>query len=318
MKKISFLFIYICFFLSWGFAQNFLSDSLTLHTQTGDIYGTLLLPSSDHPLPVALIIGGSGPTDRDGNQPTMKNNSLKMLAEALAKKGIASLRFDKRGIACSKAAMKEESDIRFENYISDVRDWVNLLSQDKRFSSVSMIGHSEGALIGMIASGSNTQVAKFVSIAGAGVPMDEILKRQLSKLLENQPEVMKQKIFSYIDSLKQGKVISFVEPTLYTLFRPSVQPYLISIFRYNPQDEIRKLQIPVLIIQGSTDIQVQVADADLLATANPKAREIIIENMNHVLKNCSSKEIVGQTPIYMNPELPINSQLIDEIANFLK
>lgn len=318
MKKISFLFIYICFFLPWGFAQNFLSDSLTLHTQTGDIYGTLLLPSSDHPLPVALIIGGSGPTDRDGNQPTMKNNSLKMLAEALAKKGIASLRFDKRGIACSKAAMKEESDIRFENYISDVRDWVNLLSQDKRFSSVSMIGHSEGALIGMIASGSNTQVAKFVSIAGAGVPMDEILKRQLSKLLENQPEVMKQKIFSYIDSLKQGKVISFVEPTLYTLFRPSVQPYLISIFRYNPQYEIRKLQIPVLIIQGSTDIQVQVADADLLATANPKAREIIIENMNHVLKNCSSKEIVGQTPIYMNPELPINSQLIDEIANFLK
>ena len=86
----------------------------TLSTATGDIKGRLLLPANSTTCPVVLLIAGSGPTDMDGNNPMMKNNSLKFLAEGLAQKGIASLRFDKRGIAGSTAAGKEATTLHIE------------------------------------------------------------------------------------------------------------------------------------------------------------------------------------------------------------
>src|ERR1043165_3945869 len=89
-----------------------LSDTVTLTTPTGALHGTLLVPASTRPVPLAVIIAGSGPTDRDGNSPMLqgKNNSLKMLAEGLAARGIASVRYDKRGIAGSAKAGGNEVD----------------------------------------------------------------------------------------------------------------------------------------------------------------------------------------------------------------
>lgn len=301
----------------YGFAQNAITeDSITLKTGTGEIHGTLLIPISAQPMPVALIIAGSGPTDRDGNQPTMKNNSLKMLAEGLRNNGIASLRFDKRGIAASKKAVKNESELSFETYIEDVREWTDLLKKDKRFSSVSIVGHSEGALIGMIASESNPNVSSYVSVAGIAVPMDETLKGQLSKQLASHPD-LKDTCFLYIDRLKKGENFKNVNPAFLMLFRPSVQPYLISAFKYNPQTEIKKLTIPILIIQGNTDIQVSTNDANLLVTANANAKKVIIESMNHVLKNCQGNDLAIQMPTYTNPEIPINDKIVQEITSFL-
>src|SRR6476469_1360645 len=124
---------------------------VVLHTATGDLFGTLMLPANFSKGPVALIIAGSGPTDRNGNNPVMKNESLRMLAQGLATHAIASLRYDKRGIAESKAAMKGEANLRFEDYIKDAQDWIDLLKKDKRFTKVVVIGHSEGSLIGMVA-----------------------------------------------------------------------------------------------------------------------------------------------------------------------
>ena len=91
-------------------------EAVVLQTPTGDIYGTLLTPERNNNLPVVLLIAGSGPTDRNGNNPLMTNNSLKMLAELLAKNGIASLRYDKRGISASAAAVQIEPFPRFEKY----------------------------------------------------------------------------------------------------------------------------------------------------------------------------------------------------------
>src|SRR6218665_2726569 len=137
-----------------------------LKINNDQIFGTLTTPDLTKKYPVALIIAGSGPTDRNGNNAIMKNNSLKMLAEALAKNGIASLRYDKRGIGESKPAGGDsESSLVFENYIQDAKSWINFLRQDKRFSKVIVIGHSEGSLIGMIA---GAKADKFVSIAGVG------------------------------------------------------------------------------------------------------------------------------------------------------
>jgi predicted alpha/beta hydrolase len=141
-----------------------------------------MTPKQNASKAVALIIAGSGPTDRDGNNPAMRNNSLKMLAEAMNKNGIVSLRYDKRGIARSRNAGLKEADLRFENYVDDAKAWINYLKKELKFTTIFVIGHSEGSLIGMIAS-QYKNVTKFVSIAGAGQPADKIIREQL----KNQP-----------------------------------------------------------------------------------------------------------------------------------
>ena len=170
----------------------------------------------------------------------------------------------------------------------------------------------------MIAAENNPKVTKYISIAGMGVPFDVILKEQLEKQLAGQPQATKDLIFSYLDKLKQGETISNIPPTLNALFRPSVQPYMISVMKYNPQEEIAKLTIPTLIIQGTTDIQVPIEHANLLSVANPKAQKVIIENMNHVLKDCKSSDMAEQTATYSNKSIPLNKEVGKVIINFIK
>ncbi len=159
------------------------TDSVVLKTATGDIYGTLGVPVTKMPVPVALIIAGSGPTDRDGNNPMMKNNSLKFLADTLNKLGIATLRYDKRGIAASKNAMKKETDIRFNMLVDDAAALIKQLKADKRFSKVIVVGHSEGSTIGLQAA-SMSGADAMISIAGPGKPADKILRDQLNASLD--------------------------------------------------------------------------------------------------------------------------------------
>lgn len=292
-------------------------SEIILKTATGDIFGTLTLPETSKPVPVVLIIAGSGPTDRDGNSPpALKNSSncYKMLAEILRQNGIASVRYDKRGIAESKSAGMKESDLRFENYISDADGWIKLLATDKRFSKVIVAGHSEGSLIGMIAC-NKAKVKGYVSIAGSGRPADEILKEQFGNL----PQEMKDKVFPMLDKLKKGDTLGNVPPELGSFFRQSIQPYLISWFRYNPQTEISKLKIPVLIIQGDMDIQVSVKDAELLSRAAPKAELKLISKMNHVLKDTDTKDKMEQvTKVYTNPDLPLDKIFTDELVKYIQ
>lgn len=293
-------------------------EPIVLKTETGDIHGILKIPpTNSKAIPLAILIAGSGPTDRNGNQPQMQNNSLKMLLDALFHNGIATLSYDKRGIGESREAVKDEADLRFEDYVNDAKGWSNLLYKDERFSSIAIIGHSEGSLIGMIAAQNNT-VTKYISLAGIAEPASSILKEQLAKQLATQPQTVKDMIFSYIDKLEKGETIENVPISLHSLFRPSVQPYMISWFKYNPQEEIKKLNIPILLIQGSTDIQVSVKQAELLSKAQLKAQKVIIENMNHVLKDCENTDQTTQLSLYNNPNIPINKQLIKEIVRFIK
>ena len=284
---------------------------IVLHTPTGDIYGTLTIPVQPVQTAVALIIAGSGPTDRNGNNPMMKNESLRKLAYGLAEQNISSLRFDKRGIGESAKAMKAEADLRFDDYVNDAKAWIMLLKKDKRFSKVIVVGHSEGSLIGMIAA---RDVADgYVSVAGAGKPADKILKDQLSK----QPQQVKDISFPILDSLAKGMLVKEVNPMLFSLFRPSVQPYLVSWFKYDPQTEIKKLNMPVLIVQGTNDLQVSVEDAQLLAAANRQSQLVLIKDMNHIFRILGEdrKENIAS---YSNDSLPISTELTNSIANFIK
>jgi alpha-beta hydrolase superfamily lysophospholipase len=287
----------------------FTETTVILHTAKGDISGTLTIPG-DKPgkMPVALIIAGSGPTDRNGNNPMMKNESLKLLAHGLASQNIASLRFDKRGIGESRAAASTEAELRFEDYINDARSWIDTLKKDDRFTKVIVAGHSEGSLIGMVAA--HKKADGFISISGAGRSADKVLKEQLAA----QPAMVKDSSYPIIDSLVMGKTVANIPKMLFALFRPSVQPYMISWFHYDPQTEIKKLTVPVLILQGTNDLQVTVEDANLLAKSQPKAQLVLIKNMNHVFRIVEGDR-KANLATYITAD-PISQELVITIAAF--
>lgn len=290
-------------------------ETLIQKTPNGDLEGTLLLPkNSGERVPLVLIIAGSGPTDRNGNNDQMENNSLKMIADSLAAHHIASFRFDKRGVAQSSDIKIDEEELRPETYVEDIKGWINILHANKKIGNIILAGHSEGSLLGMLASLNNPKVKGFVSIAGAGRPIDEILKEQFSGVT---PEV-KTIIYDMLDKLKRGDTIEHVPVVLYAVFRPSVQPYMHAWMQYNPAEIIKSLTIPVLITTGTTDIQVKVLDAELLAKAQPKAQLKIIKNMNHVLKDCDTLNKDMQMEVYSNPRLPLNAEFSLALTDFIQ
>ena len=294
--------------------SGFVEETATLTTTTGVLHGTLDMPSGSGPFPVALIIAGSGPTDRDGNSAMLagKNNSLKMLAQSLATANIASLRFDKRGIAASAAAGPKEADLRFENYVDDAAAWVEQLRHDKRFSTFTIIGHSEGALIGAIAT-ARTHPNAFISVAGVGRSAGLVLREQINGKL---PAPLFQANEKILRELEAGRTTEDVPPALKSMYRASVQPYLISWFKYNPVEVVASIKEPILICQGTTDIQVAVEEAEALKKAAPTAKLVIIQGMNHVLKTVPA-DTVKQTASYSDPALPINVELMKSIIEFV-
>lgn len=282
---------------------------------TGTLNGTLEMPAGKGPFPVALIIAGSGPTDRDGNdaQLGLHTDSYKLLAEALAKNGIASLRYDKRGVGEDATLVYSEADLRFENYIEDAVGWGKQLRGDKRFSTVTIIGHSEGSLIGLVAVREFSADA-YVSLAGAGESAQVLILKQLNSII---PPDLYHESETIITSLEQGKTVANVPVQLNAMFRTSVQPYLISWFRYDPAVEISKLKIPALIIQGERDLQVTVADAQALVKADPSAKLVLIPTMNHTLKDVGDSRKDNEAA-YNNPKLPIDTTLVTSISDFIE
>lgn len=295
-------------------AHSSLQQPLQLHTASGTLHGTLLKPSGAAPLTVALLIAGSGPTDRNGNNPDGgSNDSLKRLAQSLAKHGIASLRYDKRGVAASRSATPDERDLTVEAYVSDAVAWAQLLKADPAFNRLVLIGHSEGALIASLAAEA-AQADALVSLAGSARPVDQLLREQLAARL---PAALLAPSHYLLDRLLAGKLTPQVPNVLEVLFRPSVQPYLISLLRQDPAHAFARLKLPALIVQGSHDIQVSVADALALQAAKPDAELLIIPGMNHVLR-ISSQDLPAQLASYNNPKLPLAQGLGEQIAQFIQ
>ena len=297
-----------------GFVQAaVLQRPMTLDSGHGELFGSLLLPKSDTPVPVVLIISGSGPTDRDGNNPDGgQNDSLKRLAWVLAKHNIASVRYDKRGVAASRAAGPDERTLSVEGYVDDAVAWGQKLKTDARLGPLILLGHSEGALIASLAA-PKLDAAAVISVSGSARPIDEVLRQQLSNRL---PPPLLLRSNELLDSLKAGKVDDNVPEPLQVIFRPSVQPYLISLFRQDPAGAFAHLKMPALIVQGSNDIQVGVADAKLLKAANPQAELALIEGMNHVLRIVPN-DVKRHLASYKDPQLPLAAELGKRILGFI-
>ena len=297
-------------------ALHAVEEDITLNTPTGDIHGKLMSPDCDVPCPVVIIIAGSGPTDMNGNTigAGITNNSLLYLAQELVNNGIATVRYDKRGIGKSTAAGTKEEDLRFDHYIEDAAMWADKLAGDSRFSKVIIAGHSEGSLIGMVAAKRSKAVKGYISISGCGCPAYEILEKQM----QAQPAQIQEESAAICKELREGRTVEQVPFYLAALYRQSVQPYLISWFAYNPAVEIAKLDIPVLILQGDKDIQVGVEEAEKLHAAHQASSMYVVKDMNHVLKQCGTNDRMAQLATYSDPKLPIKPELISHIVEFIR
>ncbi|MGY5850317.1 alpha/beta hydrolase family protein [Salegentibacter sp. F14] len=307
MKKLLFIF-YLC--STWLQAQEPLFEQEDLSINQF-IDGTLTKPMAEENPPLVIFIQGSGPTDRNGNQTMAKSDFAKKIAHRLAEEGIASFRFDKR-IFKMKALNIKEEDLRFEDFVTDVESIITYFQKEDDFSKIILAGHSEGSLIGMLAANDHTDA--LISLAGAGRSIDHIIVDQIGK----QAPGLKQNTREAFDEIIEKGSTKSYHPVLASIFRPSAQPYLGSWIKYDPAQEIARLEIPVLIIQGTSDIQVETSEAQLLHKAAPQSELVLLENMNHVFREMKEKDPLVNTKSYNEPRRPLHPDLIPALVEFVK
>ena len=288
-------------------SDNFNAQNLRI---TPLVSGTLMIPDVERP-PLVILIAGSGPTDRNGNQQMVKNNSLRYLAEDLYKQGVASFRYDKRIVQQMKDGSIDERQIRFQDFIDDAAAVIERFKTDDNFSRVVVIGHSQGSLVGMVAA--QGRADGFVSIAGAGQEIDDVIVDQLSKQAPGLVDNARQSF----DDLRVNGVAQNFSPGLASIFRSDIQPFILTWMQYDPKVEIGKLDMPVLIINGEKDLQVQVSEAQILKDARPDARMIIIPKMNHIFKEIEGSDM-DNAKSYNDYKLPVMPELVDAISGFVK
>ncbi|MCX7768546.1 MAG: lysophospholipase [Flavobacteriales bacterium] len=279
------------------------------------LYGTLTTPLKEEASIVALLLPGAGPTDRNGNSgATVAPATLRKLAIALASEGVASVRYDKRGVGESRDKILHEEQLRFSHYVEDAVAWIKKLKNMARFQRVVVIGHGEGALVGAMASTMEPPDA-CVSLCGPGRPADILLREQLALNPLNKPWLTR--CSTIIDSIKAGYRPSNIPPALHGPFRASIQPYLESLFAISPPKVFNLLHIPILIIGGSSDIQVQKVDFDSLCARVKQANCVYLEGMNHVLVE-STPDYASNVATYLDPQKPLSRELVESIVKFVR
>ncbi|HSP10896.1 MAG TPA: alpha/beta hydrolase [Salegentibacter sp.] len=307
MKKLQTILFLIPF---WFYAQEpaFQEEELSINQF---IDGTLTQPDSTENPPLVIFIQGSGPTDRNGNQSMLKSDFAKKIAHQLADEEIASFRFDKRIFKMDKLKIKEE-DLRFEDFVEDVETIIGYFKEGQNFSKIILAGHSAGSLLGILAA--NQGADAFISLAGLGHSIDKIVVEQIGK---QAPGLQQNTRDSFDELIEKGSTSNY-NPALGSIFRPSSQPYMLSWIKYDPAEEIAKLELPVLIVQGTADIQVETSEAEILHEALPNSELKIIPDMNHVFREIKDNDALVNTKSYNEPNRPLHPDLIPTLVEFVK
>ena len=285
-------------------AQNFSATKLSINRH---VDGTLLTPDGIEQPPLVIFIAGSGPTDRNGNQALMKNDMLKKLAESLSERGIATFRYDKR-VVKQLRTRNLDKNIRFDDFVTDAKSVINHFKST--YSNLIVAGHSQGSLVGLLAldAGANG----FISLAGAANSIDQIILEQISKSAPFFTADTKR----VLDLLKSGQTTTDFPPALSSIFNLDLQPFMSNWMQYNPKDLIKKLEIPVLIINGTKDLQVAITEAQQLKEAKEEAQLEIIENMNHLLFEINGDDLVNSKS-YNDNSYVVMPQVIEIITAFI-
>jgi pimeloyl-ACP methyl ester carboxylesterase len=319
MKK-SFIFILTLFCAIGVSAQTVSIDpSLTespvsVKTFAGSISGSLVVPNNaSGKIPVVLIIGDAGAIDRDGNNPKtgLTANTYKILANDLGKNGIASLRYDKRMVGQSVSVTKE-SQLSMDDYGDDAASLIALLNDDQRFSKVILFGHGEGSLTAMLALIDNPPIKGFITAEGAGEQADKLLTEQM----KSKSKIIQDEFKAILDSLRKGKTTDNVDPALYNIARPSLQHFLMSWCRIIPAKGIKRIKEPVLIIHGSTDLQMAVDNAEKLKKAKSDASLLIIKDMNHILREAPADPDQNMAT-FSKSDMPLKPEFVTAVVDFV-
>ena len=306
------------------------SEELSAPGPDGSLAGTLLLPNADDATgsgladgaPVVLIVPGSGPTDRNGNSPLgIAAAPYKLLAEALAERGFASMRIDKRGMFGSSGAVPDPNDVTIAAYGDDLLAWVEVirdrLPQEKGARCVVPLGHSEGGLVALAAMERVPNACGLILAAAPGRPLAEALREQLAANLANAP--LLEQADGAIASLERGELVdeTTLHPALAPLLAYKMQGFLIDAFAYDPVRLVRTVSVPVLVVQGERDLQVSEADARSLARGAPDATLALVPNANHVLKPVETDDPTANLATYADPALPVEPAIVDATVEFL-
>lgn len=294
-----------------AFGQTEIStEELTIWNDSIQLPGTLTYDKTLSKQPLVIFIQGSGNPDRNGNQLQIgiKANYIKILRDSLNQKGIAFYSFDKRNV--TKANIKHLlTSMTFEGLVKDVKTTISHFKDDSRFNHITLIGHSQGSLVAMLAI--TEDIDNYISLAGLGEPMDKTLVTQLS----NQNKELAENAKAHIQELKSTGTIKDIHPYLMSIFAKPNHEFLKSYFKFDPVKEIQQIKIPILIVNGDKDIQVPVSHAQHLHEANPKSELVIISHMNHVLKQIEKD--ADNMPSYYTDSFPLAENLVETIANFI-
>lgn len=293
------------------------SKEVTLEVVGAKLSATLQQPSyhSGKKAPVALILAGSGPTNRDGNSMAGAGGTYRKLAEYLSTRGIASLRPDKRGIGKSLPQDNREEALSFEDYVNDARAWISWLAMQPKLGPVVVIGHSEGGLVTLAALQKEQPIAGAVLLAAPSETIGKTISRQIKENPNNPPEIIAE-AEEVLRELERGRNVNKVSQPLMPLFRPSVQPYLKSLMTYEPLKLAAKVKTPMLIVQGDRDLQIRPKDAQLLKASAPNAKLHIVSGVNHVLVP-APQELKANFATYGDPNLPLARGVVLPIAEFI-
>jgi pimeloyl-ACP methyl ester carboxylesterase len=259
------------------------------------------------PLPTALVIVGSGPTDRDGNATLgLASDCYRLLAEGLARRGVATLRYDKRGIGASDPA--DEAKLTIDQYADDAVAWVARLRQEARVGKLTVIGHSEGGLVALLVA-HKVALDGLALVATGGRPFAAILHEQLARQHHGAELEALDRI---LDDITHGRPFKLPPPALQVLFRPSVAGFLRSELVLDPVALTRRLPLSPTIIQGETDMQISVEDARRLAGARADARLVLLPRVNHLLKEETARVLLQAS--YSDPTRPLGPGVLDAVA----
>ena len=297
--------------LSTFLSGQVVSTPLALERPQLVLHGTLDSPRQVGDSTLIIIIQGSGPTDRDGNNPMAKNNSLQMLSTALVGKGYFTFRYDKRGIGESILPPENMPNMAFEHFVEDAVAWKEWLEKTYSFNKVFIAGHSQGSLVAGLVH-LQSPADGIISLAGTSRPADVLIVDQLGK----QNEKLASDAKSYFATLAQGDTLGEINPFLNSLFNPAILPFLKSYIAYNPSEVYQQIKAPVLVVTGAADLQVPVKDGEALDQISEKSELAVIPTMNHVLKSVSSEQ--ENFLSYGNPDLPLHEALVPILDAFLQ
>ena len=289
---------------------------VTIPGPEGDLAGTFIHANDDGP--VMILIPGSGPTDRNGDNPGgVRGGIYRQLADGLAAEGINTLLIDKRGMFGSAGALANANQATFDDYVADVRGWMGLLMEERGGGCVWIAGHSEGSTVALLAAQDPTDICGLVLISGAGSPILDVMRGQLARQL---PPAMLEQIDAGIASMKAGETFDAetLPAPLRPMFNEDIQRFMISGYALDPAELLPNIDLPIIIVQGEEDIQVAVSEAEKLHAAAPESTLVLLDKVNHALKPVEPGDMTANVAAYGDADLAIDPRVAEMIAGFVK